>query len=191
MHGFVKFYKYTNWLLLKYQVFWATFCLAMELKQICRLRSNFFTHELLNKMSNFWYEKFVQKYDHSHFHLKWFPTTITFGEIFLNNVVAYSFTYTMVLCKSWDTFKYNYSPYCGTLLSRLDALYTSCHLKSLVYHIDQRKNYTDYRTYNCSNYSCALIFLTRQLNMPDNYYYIVITINKKTRQFTVIKVTTV
>ncbi len=35
-------------------------------------------------------------YDHPHYHLKLFPTTTTFGEIFLNHVVAYFFTYTMV-----------------------------------------------------------------------------------------------
>ncbi len=29
-------------------------------------------------------------YDHPHYHLKLFPTTTTFGEIFLNHVVAYS-----------------------------------------------------------------------------------------------------
>ena len=27
--------------------------------------------------------------------------------------------------QSWNTFKYNYSPYCGILLYRLDALYCS------------------------------------------------------------------
>ena len=34
-------------------------------------------------------------YDHPHHHLKLFPTTTTFGEIFLNTVccIAYSFTY--------------------------------------------------------------------------------------------------
>ncbi len=35
-------------------------------------------------------------YDHPHYHLKLFPTTTTFGEIFLNHLVAHSFTYTMV-----------------------------------------------------------------------------------------------
>ncbi len=28
-------------------------------------------------------------YDHPHYHLKLFPTTTTFGEIFLNHVVAF------------------------------------------------------------------------------------------------------
>ncbi len=28
-------------------------------------------------------------YDHPHYHLNFFPTTTTFGEIFLNHVVAY------------------------------------------------------------------------------------------------------
>ncbi len=55
-------------------------------------------------------------YDHPHYHLKLFPTTTTFG-IFLNHVVAYCFTYTMVSARFLRnvpilryTFKYNYSP---------------------------------------------------------------------------------
>ncbi len=39
-------------------------------------------------------------YDHPHYHLKLFPTTTTFGEIFLNHVVAYFFTYT----QDWNIF---------------------------------------------------------------------------------------
>ncbi len=51
-------------------------------------------------------------YDHHpHYHLKLFPTTTTFGEIFLNHIVAYSFTNTMVSAQFLrNTFKYNYSP---------------------------------------------------------------------------------
>ncbi len=36
-------------------------------------------------------------YDHPHYHLKLFPTTTTFGEIFLNHVVAYFFTYIYIV----------------------------------------------------------------------------------------------
>ncbi len=40
-----------------------------------------------------------------------------FWEIFLNNALAYSFTYNNLMVTAHDTFKYNYSPYCGILLS--------------------------------------------------------------------------
>ncbi len=71
-----------------------------------RLRSNCFCTSIVNKFSIFWCKKNTEIFDVTHsfvrsppfFHLKWFPTTTTFGEIilFLNNVVAYSFTYTMI-----------------------------------------------------------------------------------------------
>ena len=105
MHGFVKF----------------TYVRKLITTQLSSFLGAFF---------RFRYKKLVQKYfssgyiyNHPNFHLKWFPTTT--GNI-LYNVVAYSFTYTMVsaqfLTQSWDTFMYNYSPYCGILLSRLQAL---------------------------------------------------------------------
>ena len=70
-------------------------------------------------------------YDHPHYHLKLFPTT-TFGEIFLNHVIAGFFTYTMVSAIQWyqHNFLANLDIHLSTailtyfciILSRLDAL---------------------------------------------------------------------
>ncbi len=167
----------------------------MELKRICWLRSNCFsTLIVISFDTKNWSRNTLAGdinfdvthifYDHPNFHLKWFPTTTTFGEVFLfihlpiiryqhnffqsrdtfgtplysghaplgNNILAViiidGLYWWVVLYKlfiilgpgclavisqlPWPLFRggwplrgvplYNYSPYCGILLSRLQAL---------------------------------------------------------------------
>ncbi len=77
--------------------------------------------------------------DHLHFHLH----TTTFGEIFLNNVVAYSFTYTVVsvqfLRNAPILGRQNYSHTCGILLDALYMCSTIRHPGEDI-HVDRRKD---------------------------------------------------
>ncbi len=111
-------HKYMYWLI---RVFWVPFRLAKELKQICRLRSNCFCTLIPFLIQNFCLEILqlpryltlhIFLYDHPHFHLKWSHKT-TFEEIFLNNVVAYAFTYTMVSAQFHRNVPILRSLYCG------------------------------------------------------------------------------